>query len=386
MKVYLGNKREVEINVEPEDEIMINPTCYSVGGVWDISAKNAYRVIYWKGIEHVMTYVYYAKSSTGKKRSKSYEAETKEEAKMIADKIYNDNNKNVVNKAFSVMGKDLNEAVMKKFRFQQEPIHYSEKPVPLDPYFIGLWLGDGTTARAEVTTVDEPIINYLQALGEKYEIPVSNRRIAYTFRTYFKGLKHANYIKDCMESLNLIGNKHIPKVYLENSSENRLKLLAGIIDSDGYKDSNVYEITQKVKSLAQDIRVLANSLGIFVTVRPKMACATNTEEKRMIEYQRIHLYPTGMSIPVLLNRKANSEPKNVHGIKISTQQQCARSEWTDEMRELLLKCAANAEFKKGSRVSWKAIWEKHEIFQKSTAECLRTMHQKIMKKQTTNNV
>lgn len=53
-----------------------------------------------------------------------------------------------------------------------------------------------------------------------------------------------------LRKLNLLQNKHIPKQYLINSTENRLLLLAGIIDSDGYYSSefNCFEIIQKVKN------------------------------------------------------------------------------------------------------------------------------------------
>jgi intein/homing endonuclease len=177
----------------------------------------------------------------------------------------------------------------------------------------------------------------------------------------------------------MLGNKHIPELFLQNSKEVRIKVLAGLIDSDGYKDTNVYECTQKSVRLAEDIKKLANSLGIFVTVRPRLACATNTADKKMCEYQRIHLYTLGLDIPVLLQRKSVTEPKHIHGITMNTEVKNARSEWSDDMRKRLIECVNDPDNKKGTRIQWKKIYEENDIFQKSTAESLRTIYNKMMK-------
>lgn len=71
------------------------------------------------------------------------------------------------------------------------------------------------------------------------------------------------------------GNKavlaEIPQQYLINSTENRLQLLAGLIDSDGYYDPkhNGYEITQKDKNLATQIKFLCDTLGFKTSIIQK---------------------------------------------------------------------------------------------------------------------
>jgi len=77
-----------------------------------------------------------------------------------------------------------------------------------------------------------------------------------------------------LRKLNLLKNKHIPSEYLIDSENNRLALLAGIIDSDGhaYDGSRTgYEVTQKRKNLASDIRRLALDLGFYASMRKKKA-------------------------------------------------------------------------------------------------------------------
>lgn len=78
-----------------------------------------------------------------------------------------------------------------------------------------------------------------------------------------------NYFRNYLRELNLLNNKHIPAIYMYNSKEIRLALLAGLIDSDGYYDhSNIYEITQKNKRLSDDILYLCRSLGFACYQRP----------------------------------------------------------------------------------------------------------------------
>lgn len=58
-------------------------------------------------------------------------------------------------------------------------------------------------------------------------------------------------------------NKHISNDYLFNSRENRIALLQGLMDTDGYTQSNgVCEIIQKKENLIDQIRFLLNSLGV----------------------------------------------------------------------------------------------------------------------------
>jgi replicative DNA helicase len=73
--------------------------------------------------------------------------------------------------------------------------------------------------------------------------------------------------------LGVIDNKHIPHKYLTGSRQQRLELLAGIIDSDGYYDDkyHVMEIVQKRKELAEQIKFLADTLGFRASIVKKKA-------------------------------------------------------------------------------------------------------------------
>jgi len=85
--------------------------------------------------------------------------------------------------------------------------------------------------------------------------------------------KDDNSLQTRMRRLGVLDNKHIPHEYLQNSKENRLQLLAGLLDSDGYYDKkfNVFEIVQKDEKLAKQIKFLADSLGFRVSLKTKKA-------------------------------------------------------------------------------------------------------------------
>lgn len=117
-----------------------------------------------------------------------------------------------------------------------QPTEYLKKDLPLDPYYFGLFLGDGTSSTGGIISIDEEIKDftskYFTSLGCKIRIedkgngthlliPSSNRsRLNHPIRTPLK-------------DLNVLNNKHIPTIYIETSFEDRMELLRGLLDSDG---------------------------------------------------------------------------------------------------------------------------------------------------------
>jgi hypothetical protein len=134
------------------------------------------------------------------------------------------------------------------------PVYNSTKSLKIDPYILGLWLGDGCSASATITIGDEDsneIINEINKLG--YE--VRKRKAKYIY-----GLIG---IQEILREYDLIKNKHIPEIYLNSSIEQRLELLRGILDTDGSVSSNgMIELSLSNEKLANDSRTLISSLGI----------------------------------------------------------------------------------------------------------------------------
>ena len=103
--------------------------------------------------------------------------------------------------------------------------------------------------------------------------------------------------------LSVIENKHIPKAYLVNSTENRLKLLAGLIDSDGHyqEEFNCYEITQKNEELARQLKYLCDTLGFKCSLKEKQAVITSRGYISTV--YRLRIFGNLDSIPVRIERK-----------------------------------------------------------------------------------
>lgn len=197
----------------------------------------------------------------------------------------------------------------KNYRGFHVGVQYSEKKVNIDPYFVGLWLGDGQASGTRIANIDKDVISYLSDLANKYGYKLVNQ-IKKTSKcpmwniTNVKG--KPNLLLNEMRSYNLLDNKHIPKDYLINSTEVRLKLLAGLIDSDGYYDkkSNKYEITFKNEVLAEDTRLLVRSLGFRCTKNLVSKYCYYKGEKRESSYFRLYISGKDLSvIPTLIPRK-----------------------------------------------------------------------------------
>jgi hypothetical protein len=167
----------------------------------------------------------------------------------------------------------------------QVPIQFSPKDVAIDPYMIGYWLGDGTSANSNVTTQDSTVLHYFANHLPQYNLFLdmfNGKKYGYKISSGY-GQK-GNVFLQTLKDLNLINNKHIPLIYKCNSRENRLKLLAGFIDADGHLGKrNDFEITQcrKNEILMDDIIYLARSLGFSATKHIKQTSWTHRGEKGM---------------------------------------------------------------------------------------------------------
>ena len=152
-------------------------------------------------------------------------------------------------------------------------IEFEEKNLPINPYILGCWLGDGTSAATAITSMDEEIIGewrtYAKELGMEFRL--STGRSSGKATTWFitsgqkNGASDRNPMMTALRELELINNKHIPQFYLTSSREQRLELLAGLIDTDGSNNIGTYCFIQKADRLTKDVIFLAESLGLRVT-------------------------------------------------------------------------------------------------------------------------
>jgi len=199
-------------------------------------------------------------------------------------------------------------------------VKYRENDILVDPYFMGLWLGDGTFNRVAITSADKEVINYVYTYASKLNLEINvnyhknNKSNTYIITSASKGgSSDRNILLNNMRTYGLIsGNefKFIPKEYLINSILNRKKLLAGLIDSDGYMHGNCYEITSKYSQLANNIVELCRSLGYCAYVTDKMV------NNKL--YYRVNISGDLSDLPIRLNRKRSSPRKQVKDVTITS--------------------------------------------------------------------
>jgi hypothetical protein len=151
--------------------------------------------------------------------------------------------------------------------------------LPIDPYIFGTWLGDGDSNGTILTSADKEIVNFWKRYAK--EIDCDFNKLKSKYRYSLKGKEvHNNVLLHNLKKLNVLNNKHIPDIYMKGSRQQRLELLAGLIDTDGYLNSRKtqFEITLKTNSFAEQIRDLAWSLGFRTTFHQRIVKGFGREE------------------------------------------------------------------------------------------------------------
>jgi hypothetical protein len=254
--------------------------------------------------------------------------------------------------------------------YKSEGIQWEKKPVPLDPYMMGLYLGDGINdgmSFAINAPEDPEILEYILEWAEQNHCEVVHDDI-YRFRIRrcdnknnkqkaigrgatsetCKGCKtkksgfcdrpnvpyaeehhmaRKNPFREIIEKYGMVGDKKkIPQDYLVNDRESRLRLLAGIIDTDGHlnkmNDGKRIGIVSSQQAFANQVVLLSRSLGFPTTIHnmPKkgIAFSKGGEKKDYDDHYAINISGKISAIPTRVARKkcCDSSP-NRDGLKTS---------------------------------------------------------------------
>jgi len=158
-------------------------------------------------------------------------------------------------------------------------------PLLIDPYFVGLLLGDGSIgAGVSLTTADPEIVAEIEHQAKKWNLKVmaydkarsNNAAKSYHLTAGRTGGK-ANPLTHALRLVGLgAGEKFIPHIYKTASRQERLELLAGIIDTDGYYDGKGFYVTLKSERLLDDVIFVARSLGFAAYKRAVTKKCHNT--------------------------------------------------------------------------------------------------------------
>jgi len=136
---------------------------------------------------------------------------------------------------------------------KQGSLQLPEANLPIDPYILGVWLGDGCSQHATITQSDEDI-NWLRDQFANCGYTTTDRATHNTFGVL--GLQVQ------LKSLGVINNKHIPLEYLRASEAQRTSLLQGLLDTDGHvSPDGQTEFCTTSLALAEGCLELVRSLG-----------------------------------------------------------------------------------------------------------------------------
>ena len=176
------------------------------------------------------------------------------------------------------------------------PLELPHVPLDVDPYVLGVWLGDGNANDGRVTLSDEDaeVLDYVRDAGHAV---VRQATSSVTPNWAIRDLRHR------LRTIGVLNNKHIPTQYMRASVAQRIALLQGLMDTDGHaplrSSTNFCEFCNTNRRLSQGVAELAVSLGFVVSSREGRATLNGVD---CGPKYRIFFSPT--LVPFRLKRKA----------------------------------------------------------------------------------
>jgi LAGLIDADG-like domain len=192
--------------------------------------------------------------------------------------------------------------------------------LPIDPYILGAWLGDGTSKSGGITGLDPEIFEEIRKAG--YVVTDHAER------------KHKGILKlqVKLKALGVFGNKHIPFIYLRASIEQRLALLQGLMDTDGHCDRRGQcEFYNTNKILIEQAHELICSLGIKVTIRTGRATLNGEDYGEKYRLKFITDLPV-FRLPRKLDRQKRTDFRGTHNRRYIVS--------CDQIDPVLMRCIA----------------------------------------------
>ena len=146
-------------------------------------------------------------------------------------------------------------------------------PLPIPPYILGLWLGDGTARAPHITTEDAEIVDALHVYATSVGLVLKPLLSSHAGNATTYSLTHPDggpgeSFTRKLRVLGVFGNKHVPDMYLTAPISQRMALLRGLLDTDGTinKKGTAVDLTLKRGALFDDAVELIRGLGNKPTV------------------------------------------------------------------------------------------------------------------------
>lgn len=188
--------------------------------------------------------------------------------------------------------------------YNAKPIVNDNIQLPIDPYVLGCWLSDGHKSDGKITNKYDEIWNEIEKRGYELGKDVSQGGADKAKTRTIFGLSIE------LRKIGLLGNKHIPDIYLNASFEQRLDLLRGLMDTDGYysKARNCFVMSTTQEWQVKATKIIASSLGFkTMTIKSRSKC-NNCKNKK--EFNKIDIVFTGDINPFLIKHTSIEHTKN----------------------------------------------------------------------------
>jgi hypothetical protein len=147
-----------------------------------------------------------------------------------------------------------------------KPFRGNDAALPIDPYILGLWLGDGCSTQATFYTADREVVDAFINAG--YDVRKASDPYGWHARGMYRQLRTGS----------LLRNKHIPEQFQLASEDQRMSVLQGLVDTDGHIDlDGRVELTLCREALAKDAYRLVCGLGFKATMNASPATLNGRE-------------------------------------------------------------------------------------------------------------
>lgn len=165
-----------------------------------------------------------------------------------------------------------------------EPVEFDEQIIEVDPYLLGILLGDGGLSKdpqVNFSSADSFIVEEVEKkIPENLSVKKRSGPIDYRITRKIVDSKNTNNLLQSLRDLGLMGKKSnekfVPKQYLYNTKDIRLAVLQGLMDSDGTvgKSGMSVSFASTSQQLAKDVQFLVQSFGGKATIQNKQTYFT----------------------------------------------------------------------------------------------------------------
>ena len=194
--------------------------------------------------------------------------------------------------------------------FRPGEVKFRDKKFPLDPYLVGLFIGDGCITNSAILSCakkDVEIEAYYRDIAKKYLVGVRYKKDGpnvFGLRMTNGSRWKNNAVLDGLKELGLFGKKSgekfVPFAYKTSNKKDRLEMLAGLLDTDGSQQNKGFDFVSKSNQLAEDVAFLARSCGLAAYVKP---CFKGCQNGYVGKYFRVSISGETSIVPCKLERK-----------------------------------------------------------------------------------